>query len=284
MMLKLLQNYLNPILIHSSLIESSDPILRVIVGLYRNRFGCAPPALANINAAHSSSNSDSGIHETQFTNIPPNSPSLVNQNQSKNSYDCSYDCSYNTKQLEQQLNQCNMRQIAHKFFKIKYHSQQTDNSNSKLIKQLTNHPLNQTYLNSEAHKSINLKDNFLNNDKLEAQSMANSSKLNSDYFIKSIVSIVDKVTKTDNDLDTEISSQDVYPPTTPGEEESDDTESALFERQVSQIHSKLLSNFFYQKLYFQSNGNFKIYNSFAKSNLNRGNLMLKTIHFQCNIY
>ncbi len=80
MMLKLLQNYLNLTLIHSSLIESSDPILRVIVGLYRNRFGCAPPALANINAAHSSSNSDSGIHETQFTNIQPNSPSLVHQN------------------------------------------------------------------------------------------------------------------------------------------------------------------------------------------------------------
>jgi hypothetical protein len=186
----------------------------VIVGLYRNRFGCAPPALANINAAHSSSNSDSGIHETQFTNIPPNSPSLVNQN----------DSSYNTKQLEQQLNEVNMRQIAHKFFKIKYDSQQTDNS-----------------------KSINLKDNFLNNDKLETQSMTNSSKLNSNYLIKSIVSIVDKVTKTDNDFDTEISSQDVYPPTTPGEEESDDAESALFERQVSRIHSKLLYNFFYQK-------------------------------------
>lgn len=84
-------------------IENSDSILRVIVGLYRHKVGCAPSALAIVNLANSGSHSsDSGINEyIRMDTLGPQNTS------------------YNTERLEAHLNPSNVRQTVNKYLKLK---------------------------------------------------------------------------------------------------------------------------------------------------------------------
>ena len=87
-------------------IENSDSILRVIVGLYRHKVGCAPSAMANVSHSNGAANghsSDSGIND--YIRMDP--------------VGSAHNSSYNTERLEAQLNPTNVRQTVNKFLKLK---------------------------------------------------------------------------------------------------------------------------------------------------------------------